>query len=113
MRSGPKVRQFSPDCWTDQKRLRDDANPRDENENSLPFEMVDPIFGGGGSLSVLLHDRGPVQGAEELSRIETTRALAGFLKHFDLFPKAQSGKTRGYAIRRDWLSIWGARYGRS
>lgn len=50
---------------------------------------------------------------EELSRIETGRALAGFLKHFDLFPKAQSGKTRGYTVSRDWVTTWGERYGRT
>ncbi len=49
------------------------------------------------------------QEREELSRIETGRALAGFLKHFDLFTKS-NGKVRGYAIRRDWVTNWGTRY---
>ncbi|MDN5940624.1 MAG: hypothetical protein L0H94_01975 [Nitrospira sp.] len=50
---------------------------------------------------------------EELSRIETGRALAGFLRNFDLRPKAQSGKTRGYSISRKWFTRWGERYGRA
>ena len=50
---------------------------------------------------------------EELSRLETGRALAGFLKHFDLYPKSHSGKARGYVISREWLITWSARYGRS
>jgi hypothetical protein len=47
---------------------------------------------------------------DELSHIETTRRLAGFLKHFDLFPKARGGKVRGYDISREWVDEWRARY---
>lgn len=47
---------------------------------------------------------------EDLSRMETGRALAGFLRHFDLYPKPQSGKTRGYQITREWVDTWKDRY---
>ncbi len=51
---------------------------------------------------------------EELSRIETTSALAGFLRHFDLSPSADTTKTkRGYWIRREWVDEWKAIYGGS
>jgi hypothetical protein len=48
---------------------------------------------------------------EELSKIETTRALAGFLRHFDLTPKNRSGKERGYLVTREWVDTWRGRYG--
>jgi Protein of unknown function (DUF3631) len=52
------------------------------------------------------------QEREDLSRIETPRALAGFLKHFDLFPGFNSKKTeRGYTVRREWLTEWRQKYG--
>jgi len=47
---------------------------------------------------------------EGLEWIETTRRLKGFLKKFDLFPKSQGGKIRGYNISREWLDEWRARY---
>lgn len=53
---------------------------------------------------------GLCQGREDLARIETTRALAGFLKHFGLFPKAKNGEVRGYNISREWLETWEGRY---
>jgi hypothetical protein len=84
-----------------------------ERELLAFLETVEPLLNGedevflsSSTILDLCKDR------EELSRIETGRALAGFLKHFDLFPKSHSGKTRGYAIRRDWFSIWEGRYGR-
>jgi len=47
----------------------------------------------------------------DLSRIETGRALAGLLKHFELTPGTNTTKTiRGYWIRRAWLDEWTARY---
>ena len=46
---------------------------------------------------------------EELSGLETTKALAGFLKHFDLQPKPD-GKIRGYALSQDWIASWRKRY---
>jgi Fe-S-cluster formation regulator IscX/YfhJ len=49
---------------------------------------------------------------EDLSRIESARALAGFLRHFDLLPGFNSAKTeRGYTITRGWLTDLRARYG--
>jgi hypothetical protein len=52
------------------------------------------------------------QKREELSRIETPRALAGFLKHFDLYVGFNSKKTeRGYTIRRSWVEEWRQKYG--
>ena len=84
-----------------------------ERELLAFLEIVGPLLNGeeevflsSSTILDLCKDR------EELSRIETGRALAGFLKHFDVFPKSHSGKSRGYAIRQEWLSVWGARYGR-
>lgn len=77
------------------------------------IEMVDPLvkkqnetFIASSTILDLCQDR------EELSWIETGRSLAGFLKHFDLFPKSQSGMTRGYSISQEWMVTWGGRYGR-
>ena len=51
------------------------------------------------------------QDREELSRIETGRALAGLLKHFDLKPGFNTEKTaRGYTITAEWVSEWSGRY---
>jgi hypothetical protein len=51
------------------------------------------------------------QQREELSRIETKRALANFLRHFDLWASFNSAKTqRGYTITREWVEQWQARY---
>lgn len=84
-----------------------------ERELLAFLEIVDPILNGADEVFVASsHLVEQCQGREELSRIETARGLAGLLKHFDLFPKSHSGKTRGYDIRRDWVSTWGARYGR-
>ena len=47
---------------------------------------------------------------DELSWIESTRRLKGFLKKFDLFPKNKSGKKRGYDITREWVEEWENRY---
>lgn len=44
-----------------------------------------------------------------LERLETGRALAGFLKHFDLY-RVNSGTARGYQIRKDWVEEWEGRY---
>lgn len=77
------------------------------------LEMVEPLLNGqdetflaSSAILDLCKDR------EEVSWIETGRSLAGFLKHFDLYPKSQSGKTRGYSISQEWMVTWGARYGR-
>jgi len=49
---------------------------------------------------------------EELSGIQTTKGLAGFLKHFDLRPRPDpTRKFRGYDITREWVTEWGDRYG--
>jgi hypothetical protein len=45
----------------------------------------------------------------DLSRIETGRALAGLLKHFDCAP-VSTGKVRGYNFRRSWIEEWRGRY---
>ena len=45
-----------------------------------------------------------------LEWIETPRRLNGFLKKFDLFPKSQGGKIRGYNISREWIDEWRTRY---
>jgi len=84
-----------------------------ERELLALIEILSPLLQGEDeaflSSSTILEQCGD---REELSRIETGRALAGFLRHFDLFPKSQSGKARGYSITREWMTTWGARYGR-
>ncbi len=84
-----------------------------ERELLAFLETVEPLLSGEAetflSTSTVLN---LCEEQEELSRIETGRALAGFLKHFDLFPKSQNGKTRGYSITRNWITTWRARYGR-
>jgi hypothetical protein len=47
----------------------------------------DEVFLSSSTILDLCKDR------KELSRIETGRALAGFLKHFDVYPKSHSGRT--------------------
>ena len=88
--------------------------PSSRETQLLAFlEMVRPLLSGQDEVflpSAMLLDL--CQDREDLSRIETGRALAGFLKNFDLFPKSLSGKTRGYALSRAWLATWGAWYGR-
>jgi hypothetical protein len=42
------------------------------------------------------------QSSEELSWMQTTHALAGFLKHFAISPKS-SGTKRGYTFTREWV----------
>jgi hypothetical protein len=42
------------------------------------------------------------QSSEELSWMQTTNALAGFLKHFGISPKS-NGKKRGYTFSREWV----------
>lgn len=76
------------------------------------LESVEPrlagaeeIFVASSTLLKMCQDR------EELSGIETCRALAAFLKHFDLFPRS-TGKGRGYDIRREWVTTWAGRYSR-
>ena len=48
--------------------------------------------------------------AEGLEWIDTAKRLKSFLKKFDLSPKNQSGKVRGYTLTREWADEWGARY---
>jgi hypothetical protein len=50
------------------------------------------------------------QDTDELQWVDGTRRLKGFLKKFDLFPKNQSGKIRGYGLTKEWLDEWGKRY---
>jgi len=50
--------------------------------------------------------------SEDLSFIETTKALRGFLKPFELQPKS-NGTQRGYHISRAWYEEWWQRYGGS
>lgn len=39
------------------------------------------------------------------------RALAGFLRNFDLFPRhSPTGGKRGYGFTREWVTTWRARY---
>jgi hypothetical protein len=77
------------------------------------LDILDPIIGeseAGFIASSALLDL--CQKREELSRIETARALAGFLRHFDLYPGFNSAKTeRGYTVTRTWLDEWSGRYG--
>jgi len=48
---------------------------------------------------------------EELSRLESPKALANFLRNFDLRPgKDTTGKCRGYELTRDWVNEWKQRY---
>jgi hypothetical protein len=46
---------------------------------------------------------------EEFSGWESTKALAGFLKHFDLTPRSD-GKARGYILSQGWVVSWRERY---
>jgi hypothetical protein len=51
------------------------------------------------------------QSTEALGWIESTKGLAGFLKHFDLCPERSSdGTYRGYRLRRDWIEKWRKSY---
>lgn len=53
------------------------------------------------------------QRVEELNWIESTKALAGFLKHFDLYPQQNSrGQKRGYRVTREWVQRWRKSYGK-
>jgi hypothetical protein len=88
--------------------------PSGRERQLLAFlEIVEPILNGAEEVFVgssVLVER--CQEREELSRIETTRALAGFLKHFDLFPGFNGKKTeRGYTVRLAWLTEWRQKYG--
>jgi hypothetical protein len=48
---------------------------------------------------------------ETLSEVESGRALASLLKHFDLLPRQNpAGLKRGYAISRQWFTDWRRRY---
>lgn len=54
---------------------------------------------------------GLAQSHESMHRIETTKGLASFLKHFDLAPrKNPKGGKRGYLITGDWVAEWDTRY---
>jgi len=51
--------------------------------------------------------------ADELDWIESTKALAGFLKHFGLSPQPDTrGQKRGYRITREWVQQWRKSYGK-
>jgi hypothetical protein len=47
---------------------------------------------------------------DELGWIDNPRRLKSFLKKFDLFPRKQNGKIRGYGITREWVDEWEKRY---
>ncbi len=48
---------------------------------------------------------------DELSRIESGRALAGFLKQFDLLHGTNTENTiRGYTVTLEWVKQWRERY---
>lgn len=84
-----------------------------ERELMAFIEVVELRLNGSGfvfistaDLLILCQDR------EELSRIETARSLAGFLKNFDLLSGFNSLKThRGYNISKEWVEKWSERYG--
>jgi hypothetical protein len=83
-----------------------------ERELLAFLDILDPLVNGVEKVfiasSVLLEK---CQEREELSRIETGRALAGFLKHFDLYPGFNAKKTeRGYSIGQTWMDEWRSRY---
>ena len=53
------------------------------------------------------------QRADELDWLETTKALAGYLKHFGLYPQPDTrGQKRGYRITREWVQRWRKSYGK-
>ncbi len=87
--------------------------PSGRERQLLAFlEIVDGLLTGSEEVfvgsSVLLEH---CQKREELSRIETARALAGFLRHFDLLPGFNSKKTeRGYTVSRQWIEEWRRKY---
>ncbi len=83
-----------------------------EKELLAFLEIVQPQLGGEEEVFIASGALvGQCQEREELSRIETGRALATFLKHFDLSAKS-NGRVRGYVIRREWTTMWEARYSR-
>ena len=47
---------------------------------------------------------------DPLEWIDTPRRLSGFLKKFDLYPKNQGGKIRGYSLTLEWVQEWRGRY---
>jgi hypothetical protein len=49
--------------------------------------------------------------ADELAWIESQKMLAGFLKHFDLYPEQSPDRQcRGYTISQEWIAGWSGRY---
>lgn len=53
------------------------------------------------------------QRADELNWIGSTTALAGFLKHFELYPTRDThGQRRGYRVTREWVQRWRRSYGK-
>ena len=53
------------------------------------------------------------QRVEELNWIESTKALAGFLKHFGLYPQPDTrGQKRGYRVTGEWVERWRKSYGK-
>lgn len=76
------------------------------------IEIVEPKLNGCGEVfiatSVLIN---AFSEREDLSWLETGRAISGFLKRFDLFPGFDSAKThRGYRISEEWVAHWKGRY---
>jgi len=109
----PEGRQVLPRLLEGLKATAGRRQPSGRERELLALlDVLDPLMNGaeeGFVASSLLLEK--CQEREELSYIETGRALAGLLKHFDLYPKSQSGKTRGYDVSREWISTWRSRYG--
>ncbi len=83
-----------------------------ENQLVAFLEMVEERLNGSPEVFIPSGDlRMACQDREELASLETDRALAGFLKNFDLRPGHNPTKTkRGYRIRAEWVQDWKARY---
>ena len=47
---------------------------------------------------------------EDLAGLASARALARFLRYFDLMPRS-TGRARGYVLTQEWLNAWWTRYG--
>ncbi|MHB8482072.1 MAG: hypothetical protein ACYDBV_04945 [Nitrospiria bacterium] len=84
-----------------------------EKELMVFIEVVESRFNGADSIFFSTADLlAACRDREELSRIETGRSLAAFLKNFDLVPGFNTFKThRGYDISKEWVENWSKRYG--
>ena len=86
--------------------------PSGIEENLKTFlALIEPRLGDVDEVFVPSHDLVDMcREADGLEWIETPRRLKGFLSKFDLYPKNQSGKVRGYVLSREWMKEWGQRY---